>query len=140
MRQSLGIWCPEPESNRHALRLQILSLLCLPISSSGQLMRRYCIQKRQSHLALARKADRQVAQNRGCGLFLMILRVGNGPANELCQHLVTGDTAGRQAHCFRRFGVLCQLRTLIYTLAKTITKGLSLKVGSTLAKIDHGTE
>ena len=28
-------WCPEPESNRHALEREILSLLCLPISPSG---------------------------------------------------------------------------------------------------------
>jgi hypothetical protein len=30
-------WCPEPESNRYALRRGILSPLCLPISPSGQL-------------------------------------------------------------------------------------------------------
>jgi hypothetical protein len=29
-------WCPWPESNRHALRRQILSLLCLPIPPHGQ--------------------------------------------------------------------------------------------------------
>ena len=29
-------WCPEPESNRHAAKRQILSLLCLPVPPSGQ--------------------------------------------------------------------------------------------------------
>ena len=28
------IWCSEPESNRHAVKREILSLLCLPISPS----------------------------------------------------------------------------------------------------------
>ena len=33
----LFCWCPEPDSNRHTRRREILSLLCLPISPSGQL-------------------------------------------------------------------------------------------------------
>ncbi len=29
------VWCPGPDSNRHTLRREILSLLCLPISPPG---------------------------------------------------------------------------------------------------------
>ncbi len=31
-------WCSDPESNREAVKRQILSLLCLPISSSEHIL------------------------------------------------------------------------------------------------------
>src|SRR5450830_1376607 len=36
VNESVEGWCPEPESNRHAAKRQILSLLCLPVPPSGQ--------------------------------------------------------------------------------------------------------
>ena len=35
-RLILIVWCPGSDSNRHTLRREILSLLCLPISPPGQ--------------------------------------------------------------------------------------------------------
>lgn len=40
-----AFWYPEPDSNRHAFGLGILSPMCLPIPPSGLVLPTYCITK-----------------------------------------------------------------------------------------------
>src|SRR5690606_14030 len=55
-------WCPERDLNPHALRLRILSPVCLPISSSGLHMpartkQTYCEGKKKAQAALFVKLE-----------------------------------------------------------------------------------